>query len=700
MSRVLLFSLFLILPFTNSAQEVKMCGIYDAHIRAFGMTPERMQNTSTADQQLERETAQYIEERNRGGERDQIITIPVVFHVIHNNGEENISSAQIHDALFVVNRDFNALNPDLNQVVSAFEDIVGDVEMEFKLAKKDPDGDCHSGINRIVSSETYVGGEEVKLMIQWPRNHYLNIWVCAEAGGAAGYSYYPGSVNSQGDSYLDGIVIQSSYTGSIGTSNNYRSHVLSHEIGHWLNLRHPWGNSNSPGEDDNCNQDDNVDDTPNTKGWTTCNLEGESCGSLDNVQNYMDYAYCGKMFTEGQKSRLRTAAFSSVSQRNQLSTQSNLIATGIEGDAVLCESKFTVDKLIVCIGDSVLFTDGSYHDVVTWEWDFADGETLTGAEVGVHNITYHTFNTAGVYEVTLTVGTDIESLMSPSMTITVLEAGDMTSPAVQGFELTEFPSAEWFIEDPLNDGGWESTAEASYSGSQSLRLDNWSNDLEFNKDFLRSSTMDLSDAHEVRVSYKWAYCYKGTSDEDDTDDRLRVSVTGDCGNDWDLRKMHRGFTSLPSAPPHHYPFVPSGPEEWNEYVLTLDQTQYLTPNFRVQFEFESRLGNDIFLDDINITAYDTSLLAIQEWNLGADWTLFPNPSNGQSTLSCTTYRSDFTKISVFDALGREVDVIHEGLLPQGNNKFTLNASGKSEGIYFVVILTEGNSKSISWVIQK
>jgi hypothetical protein len=94
------------------------------------------------------------------------------------------------------------------------------------------------------------------------------------------------------------------------------------------------------------------------------------------------------------------------------------------------------------------------------------------------------------------------------------------------------------------------------------------------------------------------------------------------------------------------------------------------------------------------------LLAIQEWNLGADWTLFPNPSDGQASLTCTTYRSDFTKISVFDALGREVDVIHEGLLQQGNNKFTLNASGKSEGIYFVVILTEGNSKSISWVIQK
>ena len=202
--------------------------------------------------------------------------------------------------------------------MSAFEDIIGDVQMQFKLARKDPNGVCHSGINRIVSSETYVGEEDMKLLIQWPRNKYLNVWVCADASGAAGYSLYPGSVNGSDNSAMDGIVIQASYTGSIGTSNNFRSRVLSHEIGHWLNLRHLWGNSNSPGEEDNCDNDDNVSDTPNSKGWTVCNLEGISCGSLDNVQNYMEYAYCGRMFTEGQKTRLRTAALSSVAQRNQL----------------------------------------------------------------------------------------------------------------------------------------------------------------------------------------------------------------------------------------------------------------------------------------------------------------------------------------------------------------------------------------------
>ena len=681
--------------FSASAQDVKKCGIYEATVRTFGMTPERLQNQSLAFSQLERETALY----QNSGARDEVLTIPVVFHVIHNNGPENISSAQIYDALEVVNRDFNALNEDLDQVVSAFEDVIGDVQIQFKLARKDPDGVCHSGINRIVSNETYVGEEDMKLLIQWPRNKYLNVWVCADASGAAGYSLYPGSVNGSNNSDMDGIVIQASYTGSIGTSNNFRSRVLSHEIGHWLNLRHLWGNSNTPGEEDNCDNDDNVSDTPNSEGWTVCNLEGVSCGSLDNVQNYMEYAYCGRMFTEGQKSRLRTAALSSVAQRNQLSTQTNLIATGLEGDPILCEATFSVDEHVICVGDSIHFIDESFHDVNNWSWDFADGSTITGSEQGIHDDLYHIFNNAGTYEVVLTASNGFESLSSEPTTITVLASGSMDNPVVQGFESASFPSEDWFIIDQLNDGGWEITEEASFSGTRALHLANWGNDIEFNKDFLLTSTIDLSAASEVRIDYKWAYCYKGISEEDDTDDRLRISVTGDCGNDWDLRKMHRGYTTLPSAPPHYYPFVPQSADEWNEFTLILDQSQYMTSNFRVMFEFESRLGNDIFLDDINITAYDSSMLAVQHWSLDPALSLFPNPTDGASSLSYATLLQQDTRIVIYDAMGRIVDAVFEGSLPPGNHNFTLSPMKLTRGTYFVVVESEGIRRSLTWMIK-
>ena len=115
-----------------------------------------------------------------------------------------------------------------------------------------------------------------------------------------------------------------------------------------MNLRHLWGNSNSPGDAENCEMDDNVTDTPLTSGWTSCNLDGETCGSLDNVQNYMEYSYCGRMFTEGQRTRMRAAMNSNTAQRNQLWTPENLENTGVNEEPILCEARFNVSRQTIC----------------------------------------------------------------------------------------------------------------------------------------------------------------------------------------------------------------------------------------------------------------------------------------------------------------------------------------------------------------
>ena len=344
------------------ATEIRYCGQWMMEEAFFNAHPGAREAAEEADQRLEEET-QVFEDFNR----DELIIIPVVFHVIHYNGPENISDEQIYSGIEVMNRDFRKLNPDTADVITEFEDIAADSEIEFRLAQIDPNGNCHTGINRIVSPLTYVGDGDVKDLIQWPRNSYLNVWVVENANGAAGYSLYPSSVNGAMGAGNDGIVVAHDYTGNIGTSNNYRSRTLTHEAGHWMNLRHPWGNSNSPGDPENCDMDDNVDDTPLTSGWTTCNLDGETCGSLDNVQNYMDYSYCSRMFTEGQKTRMRTAALSSIAQRNQLSQASNLQATGVAGPDILCEAKFDLDRDVVCIGD------GGEHGA-----DVATGHRLQG----------------------------------------------------------------------------------------------------------------------------------------------------------------------------------------------------------------------------------------------------------------------------------------------------------------------------------
>ena len=209
----------------------------------------------------------------------------------------------------IINRDFNKLNPDTASVTDEFQNIIANVGVEFKLAQKDPNGNCTKGITRSYSELTNNAGENVKDFIKWDPSKYLNVWVVSNIEiGAGGYSYYPGEApNNDANA---GIVVLASQFGSIGESNgnNSSNRTLTHEIGHYLSLNHTWGNSNDNNIQDNCYDDDGIADTPLTIGTnSSCNLNQESCGSLDNVQNYMDYASCPKMFTVGQGAAIRAA---------------------------------------------------------------------------------------------------------------------------------------------------------------------------------------------------------------------------------------------------------------------------------------------------------------------------------------------------------------------------------------------------------
>lgn len=135
---------------------------------------------------------------------------------------------------------------------------------------------------------------------------------------------------------MDAIVAIHGYVGSIGTGNNFVSRVLTHETGHWLNLQHVWGSTNNPGVA--CG-DDGVGDTPLTKGFTNCNLSNAiicTPGIKENIQNYMEYSYCCKMFTQGQRSRMHNALNSNVAGRDNLSSNANLIATGVINPTLNC----------------------------------------------------------------------------------------------------------------------------------------------------------------------------------------------------------------------------------------------------------------------------------------------------------------------------------------------------------------------------
>jgi hypothetical protein len=241
-----------------------------------------------------------------------VVTIPCVVHVVYQNSTENISDAQVLSQIDVLNADFRRQNSDADNTWSQ----AADTEIEFCMATTDPNGNATTGIVRYSTNTSAFGtNDQVKFASSggadaWPASDYLNLWVCDISGGILGYAQFPG-----GSASTDGVVCDYQYFGTIGTATAPfdMGRTATHEVGHWLNLRHIWG-------DGNCNADDFVSDTPSSDAANYgCALGHVSCSSTDMVQNYMDYSddACMNLYTDGQKNRMR-ALFESGGYRASL----------------------------------------------------------------------------------------------------------------------------------------------------------------------------------------------------------------------------------------------------------------------------------------------------------------------------------------------------------------------------------------------
>ncbi|MCF0207268.1 MAG: hypothetical protein HUK15_07560, partial [Bacteroidales bacterium] len=324
---------------------------------------------------------------------DEVYVIPVVFHIVHEWGSENLSYEQIERIVEHLNQDYRKTRSDTANIVEEFKPIAADTKIEFRLARKDPEGNCTMGVTRTFSSATHGGGEDAKDAAgSWDNTKYLNVWSVASLyDNVAGWAYYPGTAPDN----WDGVILIYSYL----------DRALTHEVGHYLNLAHPWGSTNDPGLASNCDIDDGIDDTPNTIGHTSCNLSAVTCGSLDNVQNFMEYSYCYLMFTNGQAAAMRAALNSDASGRNNLWTEENRIATGTNDGYVdeLCAPipDFVQNRNMICTGGTVSYNDMSYNTSVIdfRQWNFEGGEP---AVANSENETV-TYNESGFFDVELYV---------------------------------------------------------------------------------------------------------------------------------------------------------------------------------------------------------------------------------------------------------------------------------------------------------
>ena len=654
------------------------CGTYENMEGMYIEHPEMKEQADAANLTLEKHTRKYTEKHYQKND-STIYTIPVVFHIIHNDGPENISDQRVFDAMDRLNADFRAQNSDFGNVAAAFSGIAADCNIEFALAQKDPDGNCHNGITRTRSSLTNEGSQAMKNLIQWPREKYLNVWISASAGGAAqgggivaGYTFVPASVNGTGGRPFDGIVVAAQFIGAFGRT-------LTHEVGHWINLAHTWGGSNDSGNQANCNSDDGVSDTPNTTGLLTnaCDLSRMTCGTLDNTQNYMDYSGCPLMFTEGQKARMRAALTSNIADRANLWSASNLAETGVFDTPVLCKAIFEADQFQICEGQSITFTDNSYNNVTGWNWTLPG--TATGSSTD-QNPTV-TYTTAGTYPVTLEI-TDGTDFVSSTITdyIQVLPATGQAAPISEGFEGSNILDPNlWFVENDDNSFTWDITNAAAFTGTNSVRMNNWPNG-RGNTDVLISNVIDASQLSDIKVSFRYAYAKRlFTSNE-----RLRIAVSRDCGDTWSIRRQLQG-NSFPTHTPTNAIFVPTEPEDWQYELIDNILPNYLVEDFRIRFEFFSDRGNNLYIDDINIAAEAVGIEEALKRSLA--FSVFPNPVENTSTINFELFTDEQVKIDVIDMLGKEVQQIANQQLTAGKHTFNLQKGNLTHGIYMLRLTT-------------
>ncbi len=240
---------------------------------------------------------------------NEIINIPVVVHVLYNNSTQNISDAQVISQIVSLNNDFRRRNADTINTPAPFKSVAADTRIQFCLAKVDPNGKYTTGIIHKYTTETqFVADDAMKFSSQggddaWDASKYLNIWVCNLFGRTLGYAVLPGSPAEK-----DGVVIQYDVFGTIGylTSPFNKGRTATHEIGHWLGLKHLWGDSD-------CG-DDGIADTPPQEGsnsgcpsfphMSSCSINSYG----DMFMDYMDFTNdaCMNMFTKGQTTEMRS----------------------------------------------------------------------------------------------------------------------------------------------------------------------------------------------------------------------------------------------------------------------------------------------------------------------------------------------------------------------------------------------------------
>ncbi len=644
---------------------------------------------------------------------EEVYRIPVVIHVIHDGEAEgqggNISDDQILSQIQVLNEDYRRLNGDTINTPEIFQPVAADTYIEFQMAERDPDGQETDGIVRVQGTKSEWNATnsddniELKSLSMWPPEDYLNIWVTSLANNYLGYAQYPitslpGSVPPF-DRETDGVVIHymafgSRTYGSFNLFNSYdRGRTTTHEVGHYLGLRHIWGDVIG------CDGTDYCDDTPQAyDSYSSCsNIDPFTCDSEDMFQNFLDYSYdrCMNIFTDDQKQRMRIVMENSPRRFSLLSSpglnpppgNQNLMIVReiISPTNITCENMFLPVISVQNSGsnDITSFTVVLSLDETEYNIMF-EGDTIMPGTVrvldlsnqigtieldnGQYYIKTGIRNTNGVDTIDLSEF-DIEKYF-------LTNSQEDIAPSIEKFESTGFDMTLWSVYNPDNEITWEiedvpvNLEENRAAGMQMyyyLKIGQ--------SDWLISPVLDLGGAMDANITFDFSYAVGAI-----TEDILELRVSTDCGETWPFTIFSASGEQLATGTTDG-PWLPSGSAEWKKGYADLEQFAG-NENVRLAFITTNLNGNNLFLDNIEmfVTGF-TQDITLEENTILAH----PNPSEGSSFY--ITVKTDERQDVIMQIVDMKGKVIYNQELENVlNQTYEVDLVQEESGIYILKVL--------------
>lgn len=693
MKKTLFLLIACALSFPIAQAQHAHCG-FDEHLeKMLEKDPSGMQTILEHNARTEEiKRARLNEEAERaGGPR----IIPTVFHVIHQGGTENISKEQIEDQMRILNEDFRRQNPDAANTRPEFLAVAADANVEFRLAKLDPQGNCTDGIVRVISPLTENASDDngVKGLSYWNSQKYFNVWVVktidndGEQGTILGYAQFPGF----GGAATDGVVVRADYIGDIGTGANNSSNgrTLTHEAGHWLGLFHTFQGGCAGGF-----FGEPIDDTPPQADATqsNCPQNANTCSNdnpdlPDMVENYMDYSNgaCQNTYTLGQKDAMDAILSGS---RSSIHSASNLNDTGVLLPEATCapRAQFLAERRIVCSGETIELTDNSFNgEVTTYNWTLPG--TTTGSSSAQNPQVVYT--AAGVYDVTLEVSNAAGS-DSYTMTdyITVIPGVAEVSSwfSYEGFEEVE---EDYLILSDGSGNSWEETNAASFSGGKSIYINNRSGNPSGSVDEFQLASVDMTQINDPDLYFRLSHAQRsGTSD------KIRVYVSSNCGDSWNLRYNKSGASLATVSGTQSQAFTPSSEADWE--LIDVNLGAYANEeHLLVKFQCTSDAGNNIYIDDIQISGP----LGIESEEADFSFAVSPNPMTDNATINLQIQKQDKYRVALTDVTGKQIALITDKELAVGQHQFQLQSQTLGVGIYFVSVETNAGRSVKKLIVQ-